>query len=208
MHGGPRYDALDFFAPAMVGYFAFFFVFLLTAVAFLRERVAGTLERLMAAPLRRSELVVGYMAGFGLFALLQAVAVILVAVLGLRVHYHGALLSVFVLVLALALVAVNLGIFLSTFARTELQAVQFIPIVILPQGLLCGVIWPLSSLPDWLRPAAYALPLTYGVGALRDVMLKGQGLLTTSVRLDLLAVLAFAALFAALAVGTIRRQGA
>lgn len=206
LYGGPGYDTLDFFAPALIAYFAFFFMFLLTAVSFLRERVAGTLERLMASPISRAELVVGYILGFGVFALLQAVAVVVVAVYALQVHYAGSIGWVFVVVAVLTLAAVNLGIFLSTYARTELQAVQFIPLVIVPQGIFCGLIWPVSALPGWMQPISYVFPITYAVRALRAVMLEGRGLTDAAVAPDLLAIFGFAVLFAALAVGTLRRE--
>jgi ABC-2 type transport system permease protein len=206
LHGGPNYDTLDFFAPGLIAYFAFFFIFLLTAVSFLRERVAGTLERLMASPISRGELVVGYILGFGIFAMLQAILVVLAAVLALRIHYTGSLAWVFVVVAVLTLAAVNLGIFLSTYARTELQAVQFIPLVVVPQAIFCGLIWPVSALPGWMQPVSRVFPMTYAIAALRDVMLKGQGLGNGAVGLNILAVLGFAVLFAGLAVGTLRRE--
>ena len=112
----------------------------------------------------------------------------------------------FVLALLLALGAVNLGIFLSTFARTELQILQFIPIVIVPQGLLSGIFWPVDSLPAVLQPVARVLPLTYAVEALRDVMIRGHDLSAASVQLAIIVLAAIAALFVALAAATIRRE--
>ncbi len=208
LFGGPEYETADFFAPALIGFFAFFFIFLLTAVSFLRERTGGTLERLMAAPIRRSELVGGYILGFGLFALLQAAGVVLVAVYGLRIHHAGSIGWVFLVVFALSLLAVSLGIFLSAFARTELQAIQFIPIVLVPQALLSGIIWPVSSLPRALEITARLLPLTHAIDALRAVMLKGHGFADGDVLWPWLAVVAFAVAFVALAVTTLRRESA
>ena len=206
VHGGPEYDTLDFFAPALMGFFAFFLVFLLTAVSFQRERSAGTLERLMAGPIRRVELIAGYSLGFGFFALLQAILVVGVSVLGFRIHYAGSLAWVFLLVIALSLAAVNLGIFVSAFARTEFQAMQFIPLVIVPQGLLSGVIWPVSSLPRFFRAVSRVMPLTYAIDALRSVMLKGEGMGDPHLLATSAAVIGFALLFVALAVGTLRRE--
>ena len=206
LHGGAGYDTLDFFAPGLIAYFAFFFIFLLTAVSFLRERVAGTLERLMASPISRAELVTGYILGFGVFAMLQAILVVLAAVLALRIHYAGSIAWVFVVAAVVTLAAVNLGIFLSTYARTEFQAVQFIPFVVVPQAIFCGLIWPVSALPGWMQPLSYAFPMTYAISALRDVMLKGHGLTDAAVALNIVAVAGFAVLFAALAVGTLRRE--
>jgi ABC-2 type transport system permease protein len=205
-YGGPDFETIDFEAPPLIGFFAFFFVFLLTAVSFLRERTAGTLERLMVTPTTRAELVLGYVAGFGIFAVLQAMVILLVTIFVLQVEYAGSLALVLVLVVAVTVGAANLGIFLSTFARTELQAVQFIPIVIVPQGLLSGVIWPIDSFPRWLQGVAHLLPLTYSNEALRNVMIRGQGLLDAGVAVNFLALVGFAAFFVVIASATLRRQ--
>ena len=214
-------DFLDAFAPALLGFFAFFLVFVLTGISFLRERVGGTLERLLATPVRRSEIVAGYGAGFGFFAALQVVVILLFALgsldapaigplgsfsVGLGIANAGSPLLVFVVTLLLALVAVNLGIFISTFARTEFQILQFIPIVVVPQTLLGGVFWPVNSLPDPLEPLARALPLTYAVDGMREVLVKGAGLEASAVQLDVGVLAAFAVLLVVLATVTIRRE--
>jgi ABC-2 type transport system permease protein len=113
---------------------------------------------------------------------------------------------VLLIVLLLAFGAVNLGIFLSTFARTELQVIQFIPIVIVPQGLLSGIFWPVDRLPDALEAIARVLPVTYAVDALRAVILRGANLGTASLRLDLVVLVVVAVLFLALASLTIKRD--
>jgi len=184
----------------------FFMVFVVTCVAFLRERSQGTLERLMASPLHRPEIVVGYMLGFTILALVQALEVLVFALAVLHVHNAGNVLLIFGIETLLALAAVNLGIFLSTYARTEFQAVQFIPLVVVPQVLLSGVILPVSSEPGWLQVISNVLPLTYAVNALRDVMLKGAGLSWTSVQVDVAVVAGFCVLALAGATATLRRQ--
>jgi ABC-2 type transport system permease protein len=215
--GSPDADALDALAPVFIGFFAYFFVFLLTGIAFLRERIGGTLERLLATPIRRGEIVAGYSLGFGIFATLQVTVVMTFALVkvvipgadipfGLDVPCAGSPLLAFLVALVLALGAVSLAIFLSTFARTELQVIQFIPLVIVPQGLLSGIMWPVDTLPDVLQPIARLLPLTYAVDGLRDVMIRGYGLDRGSVQLDLGVLAAFAALFVVLAGLTIRRE--
>lgn len=206
LQGGPEFDTLDYEAPALIGFFAFFFVFLLTVVSFLRERTSGTLERLLISPLRRLELVGGYMLGFGLFALVQAALVVLVAVAVLRIHHHGALALVLLLVALVTLAAVNLGIFCSTYATTELQAIQFIPIVIVPQGLLSGLLFSVASLPRWLQVVAHALPLTYATGALRGVMIAGAGPGDAAVLGDVLVLAGFIVAFLVAAALTLRQQ--
>lgn len=206
LHGGPHLDNLDYFGGAFIGLVVFFLVFVLTSVAFLRERSQGTLERLMASPLRRGEVVIGYMLGFALLAVLQSAEVLAFSLWVLHVHNQGNVGLIFSVEVILALAAVNLGIFLSLFARTEFQAVQFIPLVILPQVLLSGIIFPVSTEPGWLQGVSNVLPLTYAVSALRDVMLKGADLTWPSVQLDLGVVLAFAVAMIFAAMATLRRE--
>jgi ABC-2 type transport system permease protein len=166
----------------------------------------GTLERLLASPLRRGELVAGYVLGLSFFAIVQTAVVIAFSIWVLNVRYRGNLGTIFLVELVMVLGAVNLGLFLSTFARNEFQAVQFIPLVVLPQAFLSGIFIRIQDLPDLLRPLAYALPLTYANEALRAVMVKGFGLTDPIVVRDLAALLAFAALAAIAATATIRRE--
>jgi ABC-2 type transport system permease protein len=219
--GSPDNDQLDAFAPALVGFFAYFLVFILTGISFLRERIGGTLERLLATPIRRSEIVTGYSLGFGFFATLQVLVIMAFALgtivvpeigpvptfsFGLGIANAGSPVLAFVVALLLALGAVNLGIFLSTFARTEFQVLQFIPIVITPQALLCGMLWPITSLPELLEPVARVLPLTYAIDGLREVLVKGSDLTSPALLLDLGVLAGIAILLAGLATATIRRE--
>lgn len=206
LHGGADYTLLDHLAPLLIGLFAFFFTFLLSAVSFLRERTSGTLERLLASPLRRSELVVGYLVGFSFFALIQAVVIIAFTVLVLNVKYTGSIATIFLIEAMLVVVSVSLGLFVSAFARNELQAVQFIPIVLVPQIFLSGLLVPVDQLPEVLRPIAAVLPLTYANEALRAVMIKGFPLSDPLIVRDLLAIAAFAVVTIAGAIASIRRE--
>jgi ABC-2 type transport system permease protein len=206
VYGGPDLDTLDYFGAAFIGLVVFFLVYIITSVSFLRERSQGTLERLMASPLRRGEIVVGYMAGFCAVALVQAVIVLLFSLDVVHVHNQGSPLLVFLMEALMVLVAVNLGIFLSAFARTEFQAVQFIPLVILPQVLLSGILVPVTSEPGWLQVLSRALPLTYAVDGLRSVMLKGADLGSSALQLDLGVVAGYAVLLIGLATLTLRRR--
>jgi ABC-2 type transport system permease protein len=217
----PDADQVDVLAPVFLGLFAYFFVFVLTGISFLRERVGGTLERLLATPVTRGEIVLGYSLGFGFFATIQvllltafvlsrvdvpAIGPLPAFTIGLDVQSVGSPVFAFVVALLLAIGAVNLGIFLSTFARTELQVVQFIPLVIVPQILLGGVFWPLDRLPEVLQVVAHALPITYAVDALREVMLKGADLGSTAVQSDLAVLAGIAIFFVVLASATIKRE--
>jgi len=207
-HGGQDFDTLDYFAPAFIGMFVFVFVYLLTSVSFLRERTQGTMERLWASPLSRAEMVLGYMLGFSVFALLQSLIVLLFSAYVLRVNYSGNLLIVFLIEAILTVAAVNLGIFLSAFARNEFQAVQFMPLVIIPQILLGGVIFPVGDMAPYLRWMSHFLPLTYANEALRSVMVRGYALTHPDVAANVGVLLAFAAAIVLLGALTLRRENA
>ena len=169
----------------------------------------------------RGEIVLGYSIGFSTFATIQIVVLTLFILnsinvpaigplpafsIGLGVDSAGSPILAFLIALLLSIGAVNLGIFLSTFARTELQVIQFIPLVIVPQGLLGGILFPTAQLPDVLNAIAHALPLTYAIEGLREVMLKGADLTSTVVQSDLLVLGGIALFFVALASGTIKRE--
>ena len=179
-------------------------MFLLTSIAFLRERSQGTIERVMVSPLTRAELVMGYICGFTLFALVQSLLILLFVVFALKVHYSGNLALVFLVSALLTIGSVNLGIFLSTFAQNEFQVVQFIPLVLGVQIFLSGVFWPVAQLPAALRPISYILPLTYANDALRGVMLKGADIGGIASQLGALFVFALAMVL--LSTLTMRRQ--
>ena len=199
----PEEDVLDYIAPAMLTTLALFFSFLLTGISFLRERSQGTMERLMASPVSRLDIVIGYLLGFFVFALTQTLIIVLFTIYVLDVNYFGDLWQIFVFQIVVIVVAVNLGIFTSTFARNEFQMVQFIPLIIVPQIFLCGVLWPVEQMPDYLQWLSTVLPLTYAVDGLRDIMLEGQNL--TEVWLELVVLVAFAAATSVLAAITLRR---
>ena len=206
LYGGPDYSILDYLAPVLIAFFAFFFIFLLSAVLFLCERTTGTLERLMATPLHRGELVLGYLAGFSFFALLQATVILLFTVFVLKVHYRGNLATIFIVEAVLVVGAVSLGLLVSAAARNELQAVQFVPIVLLPQVFLSGLLIPVDQLPDYLRPVSALLPLTYANEALRSVMIKGYELADPLVLRDIGVLVVFGLVMAIGAVASIRRE--
>jgi ABC-2 type transport system permease protein len=206
LYGGPDYTLLDYLAPVLVAFFAFFFIFILSAVSFLRERTSGTLERLMATPLRRGELVVGYLAGFSFFALLQALVIIAFTVFVLNVHYRGNLATIFLVEAVMVVGAVCIGLLVSAAARNELQAVQFVPIILLPQVFLSGLLIPVAQLPDYLRPFSAILPLTYANEALKAVMIKGFEITDPLVLRDVGVLVLFGVVMAVGAVASIRRE--
>jgi len=202
----PEEGVLDFIAPALLATLALFFSFLLTGISFLRERSQGTMERLMASPLSRLDIVVGYLFGFFIFALTQTLIIVLFTIYVLGVNYYGDLWQIFIFQIVVITGAVNLGIFISTFARNEFQMVQFIPLIIIPQVFLCGVIWPVEQMPDYLQWLSAVLPLTYAVDGLRDIMLLGRNLI--DVGSELVVLIGFAAVTSILAAITLRRGAA
>lgn len=202
----PESRVLDYIAPALLAAVALFFSFLLTGISFLRERSQGTMERLMASPVSRLDIVVGYLFGFFIFALTQTLIVLLFTIYVLDVHYYGDLWQIFIFQIVIITGAVNLGIFISTFARNEFQMVQFIPLIIFPQIFLCGVIWPVEQMPDYLQWLSKIMPLTYAVDGLRDIMLAGKNLL--DVWVELVVLIGFAVITSILAALTLRRGAA
>lgn len=161
--------------PVLIGFVVFFFVFLISGMALLKERTSGTLERLLATPVKRSEIVYGYMLSYGLFAILQTAVVVLAAIWLLNVEVVGNLFNVIIVNVVLALVALAFGILLSTLAKSEFQMMQFIPLVIMPQLFFSGII-PLSSMGDWAQTVGKFLPLTYSGDAMSQIILYGRSI--------------------------------
>lgn len=174
-YGNSNSTFFDKVFPILIGFFVFFFVFLISGIALIRERTSGTLDRLLATPIRRSQLVFGYLAGYGLFAVLQTLLIVLFAIYVLKVAIVGNLLLVLLTNILIALVALVIGLFVSTFANSEFQMMQFIPIIVVPQVFFSGII-PLDAMAHWVRFISYLLPLSYAGNALTAVMIKGQGL--------------------------------
>lgn len=161
--------------PVLIGFVVFFFVFLISGMALLKERTSGTLERLLATPVKRSEIVYGYMFSYGLIAILQTAVVVLAAIWLLDVEVVGNLFNVIIVNVVLALVALAFGILLSTLAKSEFQMMQFIPLVIMPQLFFSGII-PLSSMGDWAQTVGKFLPLTYSGDAMSQIILYGRSI--------------------------------
>lgn len=165
-------------SPILVGFFVFFFVFLISGIGLLRERTTGTLERLLSTPIRRGEVLTGYLAGYGIFAVIQTVIVVVYAVNVLDIPLAGSIWNVLLVNLLVALVALSIGILLSTFASSEFQMVQFIPVVVIPQVFFAGIL-PLDGMADWLQALAVVMPLYYAGDALTGVMYRERALETS-----------------------------
>jgi ABC-2 type transport system permease protein len=192
LHGSENMGQFDYFGPVLLGYFAFFFVFLIAGVSFLRERTSGTLERLLSSPLRRWEIVVGYVVGFGIFTTIQAGIITWYGIYILNMMMVGSFGLVLLTILLLSFSALTLGIFLSAFANNEMQMIQFIPLVIVPQIFFSGL-FNLETMSEWLRWIGPLTPLYYAADAIRDVMVRGYG--WTEIYLDLLVLLGLSFLF-------------
>ena len=175
LHGSKEMSAFDNFGPVLLGFFIFFFTFIVSGVAFVKERNSGTLERMFSTPLQRWELVAGYALGFAIVIAAQSVLLSIVAVYAMGMMLKGSFALLLLVNLALALTALAMGMFLSAFAKSEFQVIQFIPIVIVPQVFFSGL-FPLESMAPWLRGVGNVLPMTYGAEALRQVMIRGAGL--------------------------------
>ncbi|CAI6030873.1 ABC transporter permease [Cohnella sp. JJ-181] len=205
LHGKAGMSSFDSFGPVMIGFFSFFFVFLLAGVAFLRERTTGTMERLLATPIRRQEVVLGYLCGFGVFALAQAALIACFAVYVLGMYMTGSIWLILLVNLLLTLTALTLGTLLSAFAGSEFQIIQFVPIVIVPQAFFSGL-FPLDGMSPWLHKLTYLMPLYYGGDALRGIMIRGEGF--GGIAADIAVLVVFSLSFAALNVVALRKQRA
>ena len=192
--------------PTLLGIFPLIIMFLVTSITMLRERTTGTLERLMTMPLGKLDILAGYGIAFALLAAVQAVATSVVAYVLLDLDTAGSPLAVGALAIANALLGTSLGLLLSAFARTEFQAVQFMPAFVLPQILLCGLLVPREQMSNWLDALAGALPLTYAYDALARVAAGDpfEGRLV----LDVAVVLGVTVLALALGAATLRRRTA
>lgn len=156
-------------APALLGIFPFVIMFLITSITTLRERSGGTLERLMVSPIGKFDFIIGYLVAFGLLAAAQAALASVLVIYGLDLSIQGPEWYLYLMAILNALLGTALGLFVSAFAKTEFQAVQFMPALIFPQFLVCGILLPLDQLPSLLETIAYWLPLTYAVDALQSV---------------------------------------
>jgi len=196
--------ALDRFAPVYIGVFPFVIMFIVAAITTQRERARGTLERLMAMPLGKLDLLGGYAIAFGLVACVQVAIVLVISLTWLGVSTPGSAVPMAVIAVLDAVLGMSLGLFASAFARTEFQAVQFMPAFVLPQALLCGLVVARSEMTPVLRWLSDVLPLSYAVDAMQRISASASW--TSAISGDVAVILAFTA--AALVGGalTLRRQ--
>jgi ABC-2 type transport system permease protein len=191
-------------APVYIGVFPFVIMFIVAAITTQRERARGTLERLMAMPLGKLDLLAGYAIAFGLFACLQVGVALVISLTWLGVAVPGSVVPMAVVAVLDAILGMSLGLFASAFARSEFQAVQFMPAFVLPQALLCGLVVARADMTPVLRWLSDVLPLSYAVDAMQRISANGSW--TAAIGADIAIILAFTA--AALVGGalTLRRQ--
>jgi ABC-2 type transport system permease protein len=193
-------------AAPMLGMFPFIIMFLVTSITMLRERTTGTLERLMTTPLAKLDLLVGYGLAFGAVGAVQASVAALIAYGVLDVHTQSAAWMVIVLAAGNAVLGMSLGLFVSAFASSEFQAVQFMPAFVLPQILLCGLLVPRDDMATALQWLSDLLPLTYAYDAL--ARMESEGRFTATVARDVAVTIGFTLLALALGAATLRRRTA
>ena len=199
-----RPEIFDRVGGPMLGLFPFVSMFLVTSVTMLRERTSGTLERLMTMPLAKLDLLLGYGLAFALLAAVQASFVSGVAIAALGLDLAGSPGTVIALAIGNALLGMSLGLFASAFARTEFQAVQFMPALVLPQVLLCGLLVPTEQMAGWLETISSALPLTYAYDALARVTRGDE--LGGAFAIDVVVTAGATLLALALGAATLRRR--
>lgn len=190
-------------APSLLGIFPFTVMFLVTSIATLRERTTGTLERLMTMPMAKLDLLLGYAIAFGLLAVAQ-VALVVAVTLWLGLSIAGSLWLLLLIAVLDALLGTALGLFVSAFARTEFQVIQFMPAIVMPQILLSGLFVAREEMAKPLEWLSDALPLSYAVDATNDVTVSSG--LTGALGRDLLVITGAAALALVLGAATLRRQ--
>ncbi|WP_194820401.1 ABC transporter permease [Nocardia sp. XZ_19_385] len=202
-HGPTLFDKVGI---SMLGILPFIVMFLITAIAMQRERTSGTLERLLTTPLSKLDLLAGYGTAFSLAAAAQAGVACLVSFGLLGLDAAGNPWWVVLIAMVDAVCGVALGLLASAFARTEFQAVQFMPVVVAPQIFLCGLLVPRNQLPDWLEPISNVMPLSYAVDALQEVSRYPEA--TGQMWRDLAVVAGFAVVALCLGAATLRRRTA
>jgi ABC-2 type transport system permease protein len=194
------------FGPPLLALFPFIVMFLVTSVTTLRERSSGTLERLLSMPMGKGDLLIGYAIAFGLVALAQAAVAVGLTVWVLGLEVTGPVWMLTVVAVLDAVLGTTLGLFVSAFAETEFQAVQFMPALVLPQVLLCGLFVARDALPGVLEAVSNVLPLSYAVEAMQQVQTSAE--LTSTLVFDLAVVGGFVVAALGLGAATLRRRTA
>ena len=202
---GENAEFIDFFAPGVMGLAAMMVTFMLSIISFVQERRNATLDRLVSSPATEGEIVGGYALAFGIVGLLQSCVILVTAVLLFQIQIVGNPLLVLLIIFLLGIGTQGLGFMLSSVAKTEFQAIQFMPLILFPSILLAGVFWPIEAIPEVLRGVSYFIPLTYAVEGCRSVMIRGWE--AGDVMPEILILIAFAAAMLMLSTMALKRRG-
>lgn len=205
LHGNDTWATLDYFGPVLIGIFLLVFVFITSSMSLINEKSAGTMARFLATPIRPMRLVGGYTLGFGVLALIQATVITSAALFLIGLPCEGSVALVLVTAVLFALVSVTLGLLVSGLAASPFQVIQLMLLLVWPQVLLSGL-FDLSGAPGWMQVLSACTPASYGVSALRDVMLRGAGF--SDVGMSLAAMVGFIVLFYVLAACRFRKKHA
>ncbi len=199
-----RIRVLDFTAPGIIGFAMTLITVMLTAMSIVRERTAGTLTRILIAPVSAWQVTLGYTLAFTLIALFQSAELFITSTWIFDIRFIGSAGVVAVVIILFAIGLQGIATLISILSKNEAQAMQFVLFLLIPSIMLGGVFWPLETMPTAIRPLSYAIPLTYANSALRKVMLTGSGFADLAFELSVLAAIAVVAL--ALSVLSMRRQ--
>lgn len=191
LYGSPEATLFDAYGYILLAYISFFFVFLLSGIAFIRERTQGTLERFILSPIRRGAIIAGYTIAYGIVATVQSIVVVLFAVYVLGMNLGDNILPAILIMVLMALAAVSIGLLVSVVATNEFQMVQMIPLVVIPQALFIGLI-PLDNIPFGLGKLAYVMPLYYAANAMKQVVIYDAGLASAAPEMAVLLGLTLA----------------
>ncbi len=172
IYGYDEFSLFDGFGSILIGFIVFFFTFLVSGIAFLQERTSGSLEKLLSLPIKRSEIVIGYICGFGTFTVLQSMFISFYVIYVLKIMMVGSDILVLLITLLASVSALTLGMLLSTAAKNEFQMIQFIPIVVVPQVFFTGIF----DISPQMALFGKIMPLYYVGDALDKIMLKGLGI--------------------------------
>ncbi|CAI2557496.1 hypothetical protein FD43_GL001103 [Apilactobacillus kunkeei DSM 12361 = ATCC 700308] len=190
-YGSSKTNFFDKMMPTLMAFFVFFFVFLTSGMALLKERTSGTLDRLLATPVKRSEIIFGYSLSYGLMAVFQTIIIVLFTIKVLDIEVVGSIWLILLTTFLLSLVAIAAGLLLSTFVKSEFQLMQFIPLVVIPQIFFSGLI-PLNSLDNWAKVLSFIFPIKYASEAISNVMMRGFTF--TGIVIELIVIILFIAI--------------
>lgn len=186
---GSMFDSMGYIMLAIL---SFFIVFILAGISFLRERTNQTMERLLLTPVKRFEVILGYTLGFGFFALIESILLLIYVIVVLRMPLEGSVIDMAVVMILLSLAAVCIGAFFSIFSNNEFQVVQFIPIIVIPQIFFSGLI-SLDTIPFHLGYLAKIMPVYYASNALKSICIRGKS--CVNMIGDIFALIIFIVLF-------------